>query len=62
MVKKLSEITRTEWIAFQWIEISEGGDAERIFKQSFRRTPDEAAQAQSDWDETEEARNEVVTE
>ena len=62
MDKKLSEITRNEWIAFQWIDVTEMGDEERIFNKGYKRTPDEAAQAQIEWDETEEARNMAVIE
>lgn len=62
MEKKLSQITRTEWIAFSWLETIEGGDEERTFLRSYARTPDEAAQAQIDWDETEEARTEAMKE
>jgi predicted RecB family nuclease len=62
MERKLSEIIRAEWIAFQWIETTQGGDEERMFLRHLRRTPDEAAQAQIDWDDTEEARREAVEE
>lgn len=61
MTKKLSEISRAEWIAFNWLENTEGGDEERTFMRSYARTPDEAAQAQIDWDDTEEARIEAST-
>lgn len=54
--KKLSEITREEWIALQWLEASQMGDEDRMFIVIGRRTPDEAAQAMSEWDTTEEAR------
>ncbi len=62
MEKKLSEITRAEWIAFNWFETTEMGDEERRFLRNYGRTPDEAAQAQIDWDDTEEARTEAVKE
>lgn len=58
MEKKLSEITRNEWIAYRWTEISCQGD-ERIFLQDDERTPDEAAQAMEDWDSTAEERGKV---
>ena len=54
--KKLSEITREEWIALQWLEATQMGDEDRMFIVIGRRTPDEAAQAMSEWDTTEEAR------
>ena len=58
MQKKLSDITRDEWIALHWIEVPQSFDdrTERIFEAIARRTPDEAAQANIDWDETIEAR------
>ena len=61
MDKKLSNITRAEWIAFQWVEITQIGDSERVFQRGYRCTPDEAREAQMEWDETAEAR-ETVTE
>ena len=57
MEKKLSEITRNEWIAFDWSEINPvmgDDDEERRFIAKSRRTPDEAAQAAIDWDSTAE--------
>ena len=59
MQKKLSEITRSEWIAFNWVDTTEMGDTERMFERGFGRTPNEAAQAMEDWDETVEARETV---
>lgn len=50
--KEISDITRAEWIAFQWIEDTQIGDEERIFVSAGRRTPEEAAQARDDWDST----------
>lgn len=62
MEKRLSEITRSEWIAFDWLETAAGNDEERTFIRNFRRTPNEAAQARDDWDSTAEERNEAVEE
>jgi hypothetical protein len=56
MKKKLSEITRADWTAFRWIEVSEMGDEERIFLVCGWRNPEEAAQAMADWDSTAEER------
>ena len=56
MTKKLSEITRAEWIAIQWIEVTEMQHEERTFLGEYRRTPDEAARAREDWDSTAEER------
>ena len=61
MEKTLSEITRSEWIAFQWIEAPRSmGDEDRIFTSNGKRTPDEAAQAAEEWDMTEEERAEFT--
>lgn len=56
MEKKLSEITRSEWIAINWIEITSMGDDDRIFSASYKRTPGEAMQAAEEWDSTAEER------
>ena len=60
MRKKLSEITRQEWIAYQWIESTVMGDEERTFESGFKRTPDEAMEAAYNWDETKEEREIVL--
>lgn len=54
--KALSSITRAAWIAYHWEDCTELGDNDRMMIRSFRRTPDEAAQAADDWDNTEKAR------
>ena len=56
MEKKLSEITRTEWIKYQWVDITQMGDEERIMLQGFLRTPNEAYQALEEWEATAEDR------
>lgn len=56
IVKGISEITRKEWIAWRWVDVTEGGESDRMFMRQLRRTPDEAYQAMIEWDETEEAR------
>lgn len=50
MEKLLSEITRTEWIKYQWIDVTQFGDPERMMLQGFLRTPDESYQAIEEWD------------
>jgi hypothetical protein len=62
MEKKLSEITRSEWIAFQWVEITQafGSDEERTFRDNGKRTPAEALQAADEWDQTAEERAEFA--
>jgi len=54
--KKLSEITRAEWIALQWVEDTQLGDEDRIFVSFSLRTPEEASMARDDWDSTAEER------
>ena len=51
MEKMLSEITREEWIAFNWIECTCIGEERTMLAESMR-TPDEAAKARDDWDST----------
>jgi hypothetical protein len=64
MEKKLSEITRAEWIAFRWVETLPAGlvdgTEERLFCDNGKRTPDEAAQAMDEWDMTAEERAEFA--
>lgn len=48
--KTLKEITDMEWVVYEWIEVTTGGDTERKFIRGRERTPDEAATAQHDWD------------
>lgn len=61
MEKELSQITRAEWIAFRWVEAQQAmGNDERIFISDGKRTPDEAAQAAEDWDQTAEERAEFT--
>lgn len=52
MKKKLSDITREEWIGINWIEDSEMGQGERVFMADGLRTPAEAYQAREEWDAT----------
>ena len=56
MEKELSKITRTEWIKYQWHDVTQMGDAERIMVQGYLRTPDESYQAMMEWEETAEDR------
>ena len=64
MEKKLSDIARSEWITFRWVEtlpagLSDGTE-ERTFRDDGKRTPDEAAQAAEEWDMTAEERAEFA--
>jgi hypothetical protein len=52
--KKLSEITKKEWVKFNWIDVTEAGDQERVMLKSLQRTPEEAMGAVMQWEETEE--------
>lgn len=53
--KKLSEITRKEWIRFQWVDITQMGDQERYMLRGYKRTPDEAMEAMEQWDSVQDA-------
>lgn len=51
MDKKLSEITRKDWIVWHWVETDMYfGDTERIFTRGQARTPTEALQAAEEWE------------
>jgi hypothetical protein len=52
--KSLSEITRKEWIQYQWNDVTQMGDAERFMLRGFKRTPEEAFEAMNQWDCIEE--------
>ena len=56
MEKPLSQISRTEWIKYQWIDVTQMGDDERMMSQGFIRTPDESYQAMEEWEVTAEDR------
>jgi hypothetical protein len=56
MNKDLKDITREEWIKYQWMEDNVMGVPGRIFQRGYLRTPDEAYQAMIDWDSTSEER------
>ena len=49
MEKALSEITRREWILYEWLEVGNLGE-ERGFIMGSERTPDEALEAANEWD------------
>lgn len=53
-IKKLSEITKKEWVRFNWIDLTEPGDSERMMGKMLQRTPEEAMAAMMQWEETEE--------
>jgi hypothetical protein len=60
--KNLSDITRSEWVRYNWLEVAPT-EEDRVFVQGYRRTPDEARQAAEDWDiMTEELTEEVLDE
>lgn len=58
MEKPLSQILRNEWIKYQWFDVTQMGDDERIMGRALLRTPDEAYQAMMEWEETAEEREE----
>jgi len=62
--KKLAEITRNDWIRYDWVELSysSGDSNDRTFLRGSEHTPNEAAQAMEDWDSTAEERGKIETE
>lgn len=55
--KKLSEITRKDWILYQWIDDDTFG-VERILFRGRQRTPTEALQAAQEWEFLESVKGE----
>jgi hypothetical protein len=52
--KNLSDITRKDWIAFHWNEVTDMSDTDRVFVRVAKKTPAEAMQAMEEWDVTAE--------
>jgi hypothetical protein len=48
--KTLLDITRSEWIAYKWLDVTTLGDKERMFIRGYMRTPPEAKIAGEEWD------------
>jgi len=49
ITKKLSDITRKEWIEYEWINVS-GFQEEPVYKRGSKRTARGAAKASAEWD------------
>lgn len=49
-LRTMLTIRRDEWVAWDWIEVTEFKDSERQFIRGRERTPDEGARAASEWD------------
>ncbi len=62
MEKLLSEITRKDWIVYQWIETTAMNDPERTFMRGEERTPAEAMQAAEEWDFLQSVKDEAEAE
>jgi hypothetical protein len=59
MEKRLSEITRKEWILYQWLDTgSMGSDEDRVFIKGPRNTPAEAMEAAEEWEFLKEVESE----
>jgi len=56
MTKTLSEMTRTEWMLWHWVNVRPFSSSELEFIRGNERTPDEAAEAGRDFDEWLQAR------
>lgn len=48
--KPLSSITRFDWIKYQWQDVTQMGDEERMLIRGYGRTPDEQFNAMQEWD------------
>ena len=59
MEKPLSEITREEWIKWQWTSEIRFGDEERYMIRGSQRTPDEAFEAMMQWDSVQEGLGQI---
>jgi hypothetical protein len=49
-IKYLRNITRDEYIVWDWINATAYGDTELTMLRGYPRTPDQAAKAAQDWD------------
>ena len=50
-IRKFTEISRDEWIAYQWLDVSViGSDYERRYVRGLDRDPVDASQAAKDYD------------
>jgi hypothetical protein len=53
--KRLSDITREEWVKWYWINVTGPTDIEPVFVQGAERTQDAIARAMAEWDSWREA-------
>ena len=57
--KKLSDITRKDWILWQWFEVDGVfGETDRMFVRGLQRNPTEALRASQEWDFLESVKGE----
>jgi hypothetical protein len=49
-VIRLIDITRPEWIFYNWIEVTAYGDSESLYIKGTMRNPAGCEQAAKDWD------------
>lgn len=56
--KKLEEITRAEWVLYEWIPVNEVGGFEGYIR-GVTRDPSDAIRAGRDWDEWRKAYDEL---
>lgn len=50
VVKSLSEMRRNEWIAYEWRDVTEMQDADRMFLRGLLRNPADALTAAQEFD------------
>jgi hypothetical protein len=55
--KKLNEITRSEWVAWVWLDATELGDKEKMYIRGDQRDPSESLKTGQEWDAWNEAYN-----
>lgn len=60
MSKSLSEITKSDWILWNWVDVTTFGDFERMFEIGYKRTPDEIIKAAAEWDASEKIKKSLV--
>ena len=49
-ILEVSEITRAEWVKYQWIDVTTFGDPVRRLMRGLERTIDESHRAAWEWD------------
>lgn len=56
VIKRMSQLTKFEWMRYEWHDRTSMGCEEHQFQRGFERTPASALQAEAEWDAYERAR------